>query len=696
MSVETIRMVLSRLQDDPENAAAWNELTEAVTAPGGSASHDDIERLLGAARAKHEQRRDWGAVARLLELELSFASGSPVEVPMQAELARIYDEELADPQSAVASFRRLLELKPDHPGALEYLEQEEMRRAKWRELFDRYQAEAQGAGDPTFKSALLTSAADAAFRYGRNESRAEIAAALEEALQLDRKNRRAANLAEMLYTGVGEWESAAQIQALVQTDAPLKEDCIAAGLRLGRTASKRMSDQARAVEAYQQVLEQSPGNHEALSFLAEAYSAAGAWEHLVALYEDQLQGGGVKGSEELGILIQIAMVHWRMREQPAEAEPYFERVRKADPTHAGMLSFFREFLTEKGDKARLAQILGDAQRAMPEGPEKRSIATEVAMLAESAENAQKAIDQYKTLLRTDPENRVARDALKRLYAQTENFNPLIELYRQDLERTPATETAARATILRDIARIYRERVKNDAALVTVLTQLVGIDETDTDAMRELTRAYEALGRWRDLLTYQQRLAELSDNPVEKINLYRAVARRWLEQFSNVQNAIAGYEGLLDADPTDVEAQQKLKELYQKRRAWPQLFSLYEKQLPQTEGGEKIELLTEMAKLAAERLDRGADAIGLYKQILEHDPGAAGVLDALEKQAERDKDFATVAEVLEKRVDAAPDEPTRLAALQKLGAVYAERLKDAAAAAKTWRRVLALSPGHARA
>src|SRR6185295_16109164 len=34
--------------------------------------------------------------------------------------------------------------------------------------------------------------------------------------------------------------------------------------------------------------------------------------------------------------------------------------------------------------------------------------------------------------------------------------------------------------------------------------------------------------------------------------------------------------------------------------------------------------------------------------------------------------------------------------QKLGAVYAERLKDPAAAARTWRRVLALSPGHAKA
>src|SRR5207244_1296389 len=107
------------------------------------------------------------------------------------------------------------------------------------------------------------------------------------------------------------------------------------------------------------------------------------WDALAALYEDQLKGGGVKPGEELGMLIQIGMVHWRMRAQPQAAEPFFERVRKADPTHAGMLNFFREHLVAKGDKSRLAGILTDAQRAMADGSEKVALATEIAKLAES-------------------------------------------------------------------------------------------------------------------------------------------------------------------------------------------------------------------------------------------------------------------------------------------------------------------------
>ena len=696
MRVETIRVALGRLQDAPDDDAAWNDLQEAVTSPNSGISPDDVERLLGMARAKHQQRREWGSVARLLELEISFASGSAVEAPMQAELARIYQEELVDVDRAIGAYRRLLEVRPADPTATEALENDEAKRSKWKDLVARYVSEAEAQAENAFKSALYASAADVGWRYGGADAIDGVLEHLETALRLDPKNRRAASLAEIVHRERKDWEGAARALAGILRDAPVKEDRIAAGIRLGRLASKKLSDTTRAIEAYQAVLDMTPGQADALAFLAEAYSTTQQWDHLVALYEDQLRGGGVKPADELGILVQIAMVHWRMRQNPAAAEPYFDRVRRADPAHAGMLTFFRELCTAKDDKARLGTILTDAQRALKDGPEKRALAAEIAKLAESQENAQKAIEQYKTVLRTDPENREARDALKRLYAQTEGYNALVELYRQDLERTPATEPAARVAVLREIAAIYRDKVKSDPALVTVLTQIVQLDEKDVDSVRELARVYESLGRWRDLLATQQRLAELSQNPAEKANLYRAAARRWIDQFSNVQNAVAAYEGLLEVEPTDLEAQQKLKELYQKRRAWKELYALYEKQSEQVDGAARIELLLEMSKLAAERLDRGADAIALQKRILELDAQAPGVFDALEKQAEREKDYDTVAEVLEKRAAAAPDDAARLAVLQKLGAVYAERLKDNTATMRTWRRVLELSPGHARA
>jgi tetratricopeptide (TPR) repeat protein len=694
MSVETIAVVLGRLQDDPENSAAWDDLAEAVTAPG--VANDEAERILGHARAKHEQRHEWLAVARLLELELSFATGTPVEAPMQAELVRVYHDELFDMASARRAAERLLALRPDDVGVQELLESDAGKVGKWADLVKRYDAEADSTNDDAFKSALHASSADVAYRYGPDDepSRAAVLEKLEMALRLDPSNVRAGVLAELLYTRREAWADVARVQGGLMMNAPSKGDRLAASLRLGRVASKRLGDTARAIAAFEQTLDLSPGHSDALAALAESYGAAEQWDHLVTLYEDQLRG--TKGADELGTLVQIAMTHWRMRGQPGSAEPYFDRVRRADPAHAGMLAFFREQCEAKGDMARLAIILSDAQRATENPADKAALAAEAARLAESQENATKAIEQYKTVLRSDPENGEAREALKRLYLQAEIYPALIELLRQDLERLPVEDAAARVVILRQVAELYRDKLKNESARITTLTQIVQLDDQDIDAIRELTRAYESLGRFRDLLLYQQKLADLSTNPAEKAALYRAAARRWADQFSNVQNAISAYEGLLAVEPADGEAQEKLRELYLKRRAWPQLYALYERQLTQAEGAAKIELLLEMARLAAERLDHGEEAIALQKQVLELDPAASGVLDSLEKQAEREKDFATVAEVLERRVDGAEDDAARITILQKLGAVYADRLKDSAQAARAWRRVLELSPGHAKA
>jgi golgin subfamily B member 1 len=696
MSAQTIRTALGLLQDDPDIENAWNDLQDAATSPDPGLEASELSKLLEAARRAHEGRREWDAAARLLELEVAIAAGKPDEPLLQSELARILDDEIVDDAGATAAYKRLLELLPDDATAAEAIERSATRRAGWKAMVDQYMLEVAESEDAGFRSSLLMGAAELAYRFGRSEGTTQIVQRLENALAADKKNRRAALLLERIYRTEGQWEDAARVLEILALEADSKEDRQAAFVRRARIFSRKMSAPERALEAYEHVLDMTPGHPEAMSYLAQHFSEKGDWDHLVALYEDQMRGGGIKQGQELGTFLQIAMVHWRMRGKPEAAEPWFERVRKVEPAHPGMLNFFREYLEEKGQRPKLLAVLTDAQRALPDGDARAALSTEIAEIAEGDANAGKAIEQYKAILRSDPANAAARDALKRLYTQTEAWNALVELLKQELERTAAEDRDGRLRLMNEIARLYRQHIKSDTALVQVLQQIVALDEQDIEAIHELVRVYEALSRWRDLLTYQQKLADLLTDTDQKISLYRAVARRWLDQFSNVGNGVEAYEALLRVDPRDEEARTKLRELYNKRRAWAQLFSLSEKELEVAEGAGKIELLVEMAKLAAERLDRGADAIRLYKEALALDESASGVLDSLEKQAERDKDFATVAEVLERRVELASDDAARLQVLQKLGSVYADRLTDPVGAARAWRRVLALSPGHAKA
>ena len=784
MTANTIRNALGVLQDEPDNDQAWSDLRSALgyapaageegTVATSELALDELALLLEAARQAHEMRREYEAVAQLLAIEAVVAKtfGGDREAELVAELASIRDDILHDDAGALAAYRRLLTLRPNDATAEEAIERSEAKRAKWKDLAQRYYTEAKSAGDASFKSSLLVSAAEIAYRYARPELAAKeakeaaesgrdvtanevspksvrggktskkqkatakaedgregegsspdvnaagtsgrndrapskarldlvekILGLLKEALTLDPKNRRAVLLQERVLRAEERWEDLATALETFATESTAKDEKLAALIRLARVFKKKIGSQERAISVYERVLDLSPGQSEATTALVHHFTDAGMWDHLVSLYEGQLAAGGVRQGQEVGVMLQIAMVNWRMREKPEAAEPYFEKLRKAEPAHPGMLAFFREWCPKRSEQARLVQILSDAQRAMPDGPQRGQLAAEIAGLAEDGANAQKAIEQWRTLLRSEPANVAARDALKRLYRSTGAFNHLADLLRTELERIAPDDAAARLPVLRDIAQIYRENIKSDSALVTVLSQIIALDSTDADAVRELARVYETLGRWRDLLTTQMRLAELEPNAGAKAELYRAIARRWLDQFSNVQNAVEAFEKLREADPEDREAVTKLKELYTKRRAYRQLYDLYEGEAkrPGLEAtDERRTLWMEMAKMASERLDRGADASRIYKLVLSEEPNNAVALDALEKQAERDKDFVTVADALERRADLTDDPVAKLVVLQKLGSVFADRLQDHAGALRTWRRVLELSPGHAKA
>ena len=55
--------------------------------------------------------------------------------------------------------------------------------------------------------------------------------------------------------------------------------------------------------------------------------------------------------------------------------------------------------------------------------------------------------------------------------------------------------------------------RSDTALLSVLNQIVQLDdkldEHDADEMRELVSLYDKLGRHRDLITHQLKLAEIT-------------------------------------------------------------------------------------------------------------------------------------------------------------------------------------------
>ncbi len=694
MSIRNIRKSLRHLLDHPDDSGVWEQLEESAAAE----TSDDVLRELEMARMQHVRMLDWPAVARLLELELAI-DDSDFAAAKQAELARIYYEELLRADAAEKAFQRAAALKPDDNELSRRAGELEFARANVASNVEIYLVQALDSDDDKTRDSMLLNAAADTFRYmPRDASRlTQVDEYIEQVLKHDGGNERALALKVATARETKQWPQLADALERMVTNVDDAQRKAAAARQLAWVCVEKLDDNERATKAYEMLFAVDPRDSGALSYLADRYSQNEQWDKLVSLYEEQLAAGVVKDDEKLGVWVQLAMLNWRSCDDAAAAERYFQKVREVQPGHGGMVQFFRERCTERGDTGRLMSVLKGALRVTTDDDVKSKLRAEIAELSKQQEGAKNSIDTYKELLRDDPDDDEARAALRGLYLQTESYNALVELYRQDLKRRPKDDVDGRVAVLREMANIYRERSKSDSSLLTVLTQIHQLDPSDIGAVRGLVEVYERLGRARDHLKFQGILATLTPNKNERINLQRNVARTWLEQFSNVKNAMAAYEALLEAtDGEDEEARRQLSELYRKRRVWPKLYELYELQVESLEGDARNEMTVEMAKLAAERLNKGGEAIRLLKEVLVFSPDAPGVLDLLERQAERQKDYPTVAHVLERRIAAAEDKQTKVQLLQKLGLLMADKVGDTEAANKAWHRVLRMSPGHKRA
>ncbi|MCC7537243.1 MAG: hypothetical protein IT379_13555, partial [Deltaproteobacteria bacterium] len=695
MAQLTIRNHLGTLQEDPDNEAAFEGILDLLTREGADAQADENTRLLEAARAAHLTRGEPEAAARLLAIETDLVKGDPDrEAKLWAELARIREEELLDDRGAREALAHVLTLRPGDIDAQETKEKLEATEANWKSITKRFLEEAEAASDNGLKTSLLVRVGGMVWQYKKKGRDAEVDETFKKALGADPGNVRAASLYERILRRREKWAELADVLLSAANATRSRDDRVNLLVRAGRVLGHRLKDGERAAGCFAQVIDFAPGHAEAMRFLVGHFTDREEWDHLVALYEDALKGRPRHDSEQ-GILVQIGMVHWRMRGDLDDAEPYFARLRKSDPAHGVMLNFYRELCERTNDSPKLLGVLSDAQRAVTEPADKQRLAIEIARVAQSTPaTAERAIDAWKAVQRLDPENAEAPNALKALYRSAGKWNALVEVLKAEAETTHDPEK--KLAVLRELVAIFRDRLQLDVMVINTYNAILQIEPRDPEALATLAKTYEAVGRWNDLIQVLARQAEAEEDGPHKVEILTRVAALWIERFANYNKATGPLEQVLSIDPHNRSALGLLKDIYTKRRSWQPLFEVLKKELDLVDGQTKRDLYVEMARIAAERLDKHGEAIELWRHALELDPTTPGALDAMERLAERQKDWPTLADILERRVAEAEDDKRRIELLQKLGQVAQDRLADPARAARAWRQILQIDPKNGRA
>jgi tetratricopeptide (TPR) repeat protein len=334
-----------------------------------------------------------------------------------------------------------------------------------------------------------------------------------------------------------------------------------------------------------------------------------------------------------------------------------------------------------------------------DGPEELSAELVAAMeeaRAAEAEGPDRAADAWRSVIARDPSKRAPWRELARVLRAGEKWRPLSDALK-DEEQQAAHSKAAKVEVLRELAEVYRDQLRNEQQAVSTLTRIVEVDPGCLDVYDELAAFYDSKKRWPDLVATLSKKAENLPDPAEQVALYLQIANLYIERFSNQAEAIKAFERVLELDSGNDAAINHLLDVYEKRRDWEKLIGLREKQIERIEDpNERAEKTYEVAKLAATRVKKPEICVHWWEKVLEDDPAHEEAMTELYKLYERNKSWDRLAEICEKQANIAPDEKTQADALQKLGLLYTEKIEDNVKAVHAWRRLLLLDDQNRRA
>jgi tetratricopeptide (TPR) repeat protein len=692
MSID-VQEALATLQLHPDDTQALRALQALHPGNGAGVDPEVLSKALSDARRWHRERGDFELCISLIDLELAWTKEAPRRGDLLHEKGRLLSDELLRDEAGQATVREALAAAPGHKAATESASQMALVRANWEPISRRYLQQAEGAKDLALASSLYGSVAEFHLKYRPGGPEGE--AHLRKSLELDPHNRRSGGHLERLLRDAGRNDELLALYAQRAERAANREEKVLADVAAGDLL-ERSGRQAEALGYYKKALDTNPNEAKALRAVREALAAHEAWAELGKVLEAAARTR--RGEQDVALLVDLATLLWRKLNQRDMAEPFFRKVRKLDASNHVMVEFYREYHESRGEAPQLLAILAQAQKTETDVDRRLAMGIEMARAAEQRpQHADKAIDIWKGLLRLRPHLPEAVAALRALYARTEKWNALLELLKDDLEAVPAKDVDEKIRRYLEIVAIYRDRLNLEVMVVNSYLAILQLRPDHPEALTALAGRYEAQGRYGDLVQILARQAETTADPAARVALHRRIASLWADKLGKHQNAVASFEKIFEADPSDAEVSARLRDLYTKARAWRPLIEVLRKELAHLDPAARRARLAEMARIAGERLNDVRESIGFYNQALAIDGHDAEALAGLATLYERERRWPALVEVLARQAENAGGDPAaELALLERRGTLLYERLGATQAAIEVFRRIQALQPKNARA
>ena len=493
-------------------------------------------------------------------------------------------------------------------------------------------------------------------------------------------------------------------------------------LALARLRLIRLGDAAGALAALGKALEFDPACETAAVQSFEQLADAGRFAEALAVLERHLEAAPEKPGHALLRVRAAELARVRLGDVE-RARRHLEGALRADPGNGPAAAALVPLLTERGEWARLAEVL--SVRVATETDNAERVRLQERLAGVEQERLDRPGDAFRTLskaLAIDPRRGSIRAAMEEA-ARRARLLPEFCRALRSAARAVAADPAVRRALLRRAAELLDRELGQPEAAVEVWRELASADPSDREsasALAECETRARLQGEALAMLEAAHARAQGPDRLKTGLALARALstagrgpaaARAWrelLEASTNDQEALWGLHAALEATPGQVAAEERTQVL-------ARLAALVQGV------AERAELELERAGVLIEPLGRLGEAAGLVTSLLaaggastaQQLQQAVGLLERLRARgvdplriarvlapvhAARGEVAKQVAmlELVARRLPAGSDPRERARHLLDASMIRAERLGDARGALTDAAEALRAAPNHTEA
>ncbi|MCB9569743.1 MAG: tetratricopeptide repeat protein [Myxococcales bacterium] len=707
---EGLRHFVAALRLDPARAIGTGDLDRYL-------SDEDIRfQVIELLEPAFTDIQDWPRLIQIQELRLERALDSTERVSILMRIAEIQEAKLMEVEQAYGTYRRVFEVAPENVEARENLLRLANILARVEDYVELISDFVDGPGLGDERDEILAVVREAAELWSRLGQYPRAVPFFERLLDARPDDTSVFPALESVLTHAEMWDrlmDAYWAEADRSFDEGHQVEIL---MRLAELALGILVDDEAAARAYRRVLEIQPDSELARSALERIFERTEQWELLIELLRDRLERT-VDAQMREAVLLRIAELQDSKLDQPESAIDTLDRLFAEIPGDQAAIAFL-EGLAERREEQRerifailrpLYEAAGDTMRiiavdewqlSVTDDPFTRhEIYREIAMLLERM-GGEAAGHALQVLLRALQEPG-PQGSIEGLDAEVFRLGEALAAMEHVIASMIA---AAGCDALADererridlLVKAARYQLANNYLHESVesLRAALQIDEENAVALELLDQGLLMLNNFEELKAVLERRIEVTGDPTERLDLLRRLARLLEDTLVMPEAAEQAWRRLTDIEPSDLEALQRLRNLYQASGSSSELIEVLERLIEvSADPSERRTLRMDLATIQRELMNNRDAEIEVLRSLLMEEPHDEDAMSSLARALIAEERFGEAADVVLERASMVDAPETKAALLLDVARLYAGPMADPFGALAHYESVLQSQPDH---